>query len=109
MAVKIAILREGAPEERRVAATPETVKKFIALGAQLRTVLWMIVRESLILLVIGVGLGLPSALPNVELSPEVVLLLVLPPIIYSASVVKGISFTGMTTLLLLPIITMSLR
>ena len=33
----------------------------IALGAQLRTVLWMILRESLILLVIGVGLGLPLA------------------------------------------------
>jgi NAD(P) transhydrogenase subunit alpha len=33
--VKIAILREGAPGERRVAGTPETVKKFIALGAQL--------------------------------------------------------------------------
>lgn len=34
----------------------------IALGAQLRTVLWMIVREALILLVIGVGLGLPLTL-----------------------------------------------
>nr|WP_276593160.1 NAD(P) transhydrogenase subunit alpha [Sphingomonas sp. GC_Shp_3] len=31
--VKIAVLRESAPGERRVAATPETVKKFIALGA----------------------------------------------------------------------------
>jgi H+-translocating NAD(P) transhydrogenase subunit alpha len=34
MGVKIAILREGAPGERRVSATPETVKKFIALGAE---------------------------------------------------------------------------
>ncbi len=33
MALKIAVLKEGAPGERRVAATPETVKKFIALGA----------------------------------------------------------------------------
>jgi NAD(P) transhydrogenase subunit alpha len=32
--VKIAVLRETAPGERRVAATPETVKKFIALGAE---------------------------------------------------------------------------
>jgi len=32
--VKIAVLREGAPGERRVAATPETVKKFVALGAE---------------------------------------------------------------------------
>jgi NAD(P) transhydrogenase subunit alpha len=31
--VKIAILKEAAEGERRVAATPETVKKFIALGA----------------------------------------------------------------------------
>ena len=31
----------------------------IALGAQLESVLWMILRESLILLALGVGLGLP--------------------------------------------------
>jgi predicted permease len=34
----------------------------IALGAQLEAVVWMIVRESLILLAIGVGLGLPLTL-----------------------------------------------
>jgi NAD(P) transhydrogenase subunit alpha len=33
--VKIAVAREQAPGERRVAATPETVKKFAALGATL--------------------------------------------------------------------------
>ncbi len=33
--MKIAILKEGAPGERRVAGTPETVKKFIGLGAEL--------------------------------------------------------------------------
>jgi CPA1 family monovalent cation:H+ antiporter len=44
------------------------------------------VPASILLVLAGVALGLPSALPNVELSPEVVLLLVLPPIIYSASV-----------------------
>jgi NAD(P) transhydrogenase subunit alpha len=31
--MKIAVLREGADGERRVAATPETVRKFITLGA----------------------------------------------------------------------------
>ena len=31
--MKIAILKETVPGEARVAATPETVKKFIALGA----------------------------------------------------------------------------
>jgi len=35
MSVKIAVLKEGAPGERRVAATPETVKKLIGLGAEL--------------------------------------------------------------------------
>jgi monovalent cation/hydrogen antiporter len=44
------------------------------------------VPPSILLVLAGVGLALPSALPRVELSPEVVLLLVLPPIIYSASV-----------------------
>ena len=33
--MKIAVLRETAEGERRVAATPETVKKFIALGAEM--------------------------------------------------------------------------
>ena len=33
--MKIAVLKEQAAGERRVAATPETVKKFIALGAEL--------------------------------------------------------------------------
>jgi NAD(P) transhydrogenase subunit alpha len=33
--LKIAVLKESEPGERRVAATPETVKKFIALGAEL--------------------------------------------------------------------------
>ena len=32
--MKIAVLKERAPGEARVAATPETVKKFIALGAE---------------------------------------------------------------------------
>ena len=32
--MKIAVLKETAEDERRVAATPETVKKFIALGAE---------------------------------------------------------------------------
>ena len=32
--MKIAVLKETAEGEHRVAATPETVKKFIALGAE---------------------------------------------------------------------------
>ena len=33
MALRIAVLRERAPGESRVALTPETAKKFVALGA----------------------------------------------------------------------------
>ena len=33
--MRIAVLKEGAAAERRVSATPETVKKFIALGAEM--------------------------------------------------------------------------
>src|SRR5258706_3285880 len=33
--MKIAVVRESAPDERRVAATPETIGKFIALGAEI--------------------------------------------------------------------------
>ena len=33
--MRIAVLKEGAANERRVSATPETVKKFIALGAEM--------------------------------------------------------------------------
>ena len=33
--MRIAVLKELAPGETRVAATPETVKKFIGLGAEL--------------------------------------------------------------------------
>ncbi|MEQ8310516.1 MAG: NAD(P)(+) transhydrogenase (Re/Si-specific) subunit alpha, partial [Sphingopyxis sp.] len=32
--MRIAVLKELAPGETRVAATPETVKKFIGLGAE---------------------------------------------------------------------------
>ncbi len=32
--MKIAVVRESAQDERRVAATPETIGKFIALGAE---------------------------------------------------------------------------
>jgi Na+/H+ antiporter len=41
---------------------------------------------AILLVVTGVGLALIPGLPAVELAPEVVLLLVLPPVIYSAAV-----------------------
>ena len=49
--MKIAVLRETAEGERRVAATPETVKKFIGLGATVA---------------VEAGAGVSAELPPVE-------------------------------------------
>lgn len=67
-----------------------TIQLLVGLLLVISVIAFIAVRlrvpASILLVLAGVALGLPSALPNVELSPEVVLLLVLPPIIYSASV-----------------------
>src|SRR3981081_4768750 len=67
-----------------------TIQLLVGLLLVISVIAFIAVRlkvpASILLVLAGVGLGLPSALPNVEFSPEVVLLLVLPPIIYSASV-----------------------
>ena len=67
-----------------------TIQLLVGLLLVISVIAFIAVRlkvpASILLVLAGVGLGLPSALPNVELSPEVVLLLVLPPIIYSAAV-----------------------
>jgi len=44
------------------------------------------VPASILLVLAGMGLALTPGLPNVELEPDVVLLLVLPPVIYSSAV-----------------------
>ena len=36
MTVEVLVLKESAPGERRVAATPETVKKLVAAGASIK-------------------------------------------------------------------------
>jgi monovalent cation/hydrogen antiporter len=41
---------------------------------------------AILLVITGVGLALVPGLPRIELAPEFVLLLVLPPIIYSSAV-----------------------
>ena len=41
---------------------------------------------AILLVITGVGLALIPGLPTVELAPELVLLLVLPPVIYSSAV-----------------------
>jgi Na+/H+ antiporter len=67
-----------------------TIQLFVGLLLVISVIAFIAVRlkvpASILLVLAGVALGLPSSVPNVELSPEVVLLLVLPPIIYSASV-----------------------
>src|SRR2546423_13210206 len=44
------------------------------------------VPPAILLVITGVALGLVPGLPSVELAPELVLLLVLPPVIYSSAV-----------------------
>src|SRR5437773_8537437 len=41
---------------------------------------------SILLVVAGIGLALVPGLPRIELAPELVLLVLLPPLIYSAGV-----------------------
>src|SRR5438445_5033413 len=41
---------------------------------------------SIVLVVVGVALALIPGLPRIELAPELVLLVILPPLIYSAGV-----------------------
>ena len=44
------------------------------------------IAPAILLLIVGIGLALTPGLPSLELAPELVLLLVLPPLIYSAAV-----------------------
>ena len=44
------------------------------------------VAPSILLVIAGIGLALVPGLPSIELAPELVLLVILPPLLYSASV-----------------------
>src|SRR5229473_8217869 len=44
------------------------------------------VAPTILLVIAGIGLALTPGLPRIELAPEVVLLVILPPLIYSAGV-----------------------
>ena len=46
------------------------------------------IAPAILLMLAGVGLAFLPGMPPVELPPELVLLMVLPPLIYSASVAK---------------------
>lgn len=41
---------------------------------------------SIVLMIAGIGMALIPGLPRIQLAPEVVLLVILPPLIYSAGV-----------------------
>src|SRR5690349_3293294 len=70
------------------------------MAAMLQTLLFMLaelaavavaakrlnVSPSILLVIAGIGMALIPGLPQVQLAPEVVLLVILPPLIYSAGV-----------------------
>ena len=63
---------------------------FLSLVAVLGATAWFAKRANIapaiLLLLVGIGLAFVPGMPALELPPEVVLLGVLPPLIYSASV-----------------------
>ena len=67
-----------------------TVQILVVLLAIIAAVSWLAARlkipQAILLVITGVGLALVPGLPDVELAPELVLLLVLPPVIYSSAV-----------------------
>src|SRR6185437_16071159 len=68
----------------------ETIQLLVALLAVIAAVAWiakkLTVPPAILLVITGVALALTPGLPTVELAPEFVLLIVLPPLIYSAAV-----------------------
>ena len=68
----------------------ETVQILVLLLAVVAAVAVLAARleipPAILLVIAGVILALIPGLPSVELAPELVLLLVLPPVIYSAAV-----------------------
>lgn len=68
----------------------QTLQILVPLLFVLAAVAWISgklkIPPSILLVIAGVGLALIPSLPTIELEPELVLLLILPPIIYSSSV-----------------------
>ena len=68
----------------------QTLQIFVLLLFVLAAVAWISgklkIPPSILLVITGVALALIPSLPAVELEPELVLLMVLPPIIYSSAV-----------------------
>src|SRR5712691_3255424 len=68
-------------------ATVQTLLFMLAVLAAVAVVAKRLnIAPSILLVVAGIGMALIPGLPKVELAPEVVLLVILPPLIYSAGV-----------------------
>ena len=68
-------------------ATVETLLFMMALLAAVAIAAKRLsITPSILLVVAGIGIAFVPGLPKVELAPEVVLLVILPPLIYSAGV-----------------------
>src|SRR5678816_1315890 len=67
-----------------------TIQTFLPLLAVLAVVAIVARRlntaPSILLVIVGIGLALAPGLPRIQLAPEIVLLVILPPLIYSAGV-----------------------
>ncbi|HET7679005.1 MAG TPA: Na+/H+ antiporter [Xanthobacteraceae bacterium] len=68
----------------------ETIQTFLLLLSVLAAVAILArrldVAPSILLVIAGIGLALVPGLPSIELAPELVLLVILPPLLYSAAV-----------------------
>src|SRR5258707_9320610 len=68
-------------------ATVQTLMFMLAVLAAVAVVAKRLnIAPSILLVVAGIGMAFIPGLPKVELAPEVVLLVILPPLIYSAGV-----------------------
>src|SRR5678815_1997288 len=67
-----------------------TIQTFLPLLAVLAVVAIVARRlntaPSILLVIVGIGMALIPGLPRIQLAPEIVLLVILPPLIYSAGV-----------------------
>ena len=70
-----------------MAATIQTILLLLAVLAIVAVVARRLnAAPSILLVIAGIGLALAPGLPRIELAPELVLLGILPPLIYSAGV-----------------------
>jgi monovalent cation/hydrogen antiporter len=68
-------------------ATIQTLLLLLAIGVAVAVVAQRLkIAPSILLVIAGVALALVPGLPSIELAPEFVLLVILPPLIYSAGV-----------------------